>query len=119
MKQSYHGGRALLNKPGFESTGAIVAEVENTRRWKPGKNRRGKDANGYNAEPSVMLQFADCNRSISFAFTLGSAEAHENNLHKVDTMLKLLQQFRAGLAIEQERLMDRLALAGVEPDDDY
>lgn len=104
--------RAMLNLPGFQTTGAVVAEVENTSTWKSGKDRDGRDLTKWACDPHVTLQFADCDRATSFDFTFGNEFEHENNLHKVDTMITALTKFRSGLALEQERYMDRLVLVG-------
>lgn len=87
------GGRALLNLPGFESTGAIVFEIQDTRQEKPD--------NLYANEPDYTFQLSDCSRSISFALDFRSPEAQENNLHKVDTMIEVLKAGRKALVAEQ------------------
>lgn len=117
-KRTFHGGRSLLNKPGFQSTGALVAEIENTSKWKPGCNRVGKKATTYSGVPTSVLQFADCSRSINFDIDIQSAEEYENTLHKVDTMIDLLSKFRRGIVIERRRLETRWRAAGVNPADD-
>ena len=79
------GKRALLNLPGYQSTAAIVAEVVTDE---------------YGAEASV--QISDCTRKISLEFYAGRQEDHENNLHKVDTMLDALRVFRRALVKAQK-----------------
>lgn len=86
------GKRALLNLPGFESTGAIVFEIQDTRKTDPDSL--------YANEPDYTFQLSDCSRSISFAFDFRSPEAQENNLHKVDTMIEVLKAGRRALVAE-------------------
>lgn len=87
------GKRALLNLPGFESTAAIVFEIQDTRQEDP-------DNALYMNEPDYTFQIADCSRSISFAFDFRSPEAQENNLYKVDTMIDVLRAGRRALVAE-------------------
>lgn len=94
--RSYHGRREMLNRPGFQTTAAIVAEIENTEAGLP---RWG--------EPEYTLQLSDCDRSISFTLDMDTPEGRRNNLHKVDTMIRALTEFRKGLDIEQKRYARR------------
>lgn len=115
-KKRFHGGRALLNLEGHESTAAIVAEVEDTSNWKKGKGYDGSDLkHRWEATPSIVLQFANCDRSISFTGAVDTPEQIENTLYKVDTMLALLQQFRTGVTVEAARFADRVE--GLDDDD--
>lgn len=92
-----HGKRAMLNQPGYCSTAAIVAEIEDTSK------RKKKPENDYELQPEVTLQVSDCYRSISFDFHFDEADDRKNDLHKVDVLIDALTAFREGLAIEQER----------------
>lgn len=92
-----HGGRALLNRAGHESTAAFVAEIECTD---------GAD-DDYLRAPHFTLQIANCDRSMAFDLRFDTAADRRNNLHKVDTMIKLLVAFRAGLEIEHKRFVAR------------
>lgn len=100
------GMRALLNKPGFCSTAAIAAEVEDTSKWKPGRDRRGNRLE-HNVEPYTMLQMTDCYRAITFEIHWHSAKERKNTLHKLDTMIAALTAFRDGVKAEQERYEER------------
>lgn len=102
-----HGTRALLNKPGYSSTAAIVAEIEDTSAREVGKDAEGNEIkNAWQAEPEVTLQVANCDRSISFEFDWRTADGRENSLHKVDVLIDALTQFRAGLVVEQGRYIE-------------
>lgn len=115
-KKKFHGGRALLNLEGQESTAAMVAEVEDTSSWKKGKGYDGSELkHRWEATPSILLQFANCDRSIAFTGSIDTPENIENTFYKVDTMIELLQKFRAGIAIEAARYADRVA--GLDDDD--
>lgn len=87
------GKRALLNLPGFESTAAIVFEIQDTRKEDP-------DNVLYGHEPNYTFQLSDCSRSVSFALNFRSPQAQENNLHKVDTMIEVLRAGRKALVAE-------------------
>lgn len=97
-----HGKRAMLNKPGFESTACIVAEVENTYRMTRTFN------NKWSAEPHYTFKIADCDRAIAFELDFETDEGMENSLHKIDTMIAALTAFRAGVATEQVRYLNRI-----------
>lgn len=106
-QQKWHGGRALLNRPGFQSTAAIVAEIEDTSAWKPGKDSEGDTLTHWNPAPSINLQISDCSRVISFDFDMETRSGRLNGLHKIDTMIRLLAEFRSGLYAENERYAQR------------
>lgn len=121
-KRKFHGGRALLNLPGFHSTGAIVAEIENTSKWKAGKNAEGDPLDKWNCAPRYTLQLSDCARAINLDLDWYESSDDdgndENNLHKVDALIDALTKFRAGLAVEIERYRDRQAWVAAQPTDD-
>jgi hypothetical protein len=59
------------------------------------------------------LQFADCNRSISFDISVeGAVGRYENDLKKLDLMIDALQSFRRGFKLERERHVRRRQAAG-------
>ncbi len=101
-----HGVRAMLNKPGFCSTAAIVAEVEDTSAWDEGCGRRGKPATKHDF-PDATFQITDCSRAIYMEVHFSGDDEQENNLYKIDTMIDALQQFRDGMVIEYERHVQR------------
>lgn len=108
----------MLNRPGYQTTAAIVAEIEDTSAWKPGKDRNGRDlSSSYGTEPLYTLQLSNCDRSISFMLEFGSPERHANNLHKLDTMISALEKFRTGLAQEHEAYECRAEEQGWDADD--
>jgi hypothetical protein len=82
-----------LNLPGFHGGAHVRVFVEDTtfRTWR----RRPP-------EPRIRLRIADCSNQISLWFELDSQPARENSLHKIDTLLGALQQFRAALDAEAE-----------------
>lgn len=112
----WHGGRALLNSDGFQSTAAIVAEIEDTSAWSDGKDRDGDDLSAWGYTPRYTLQLSDCDRSISFDLDMDSPEGRKNDLHKIDTIIRTLRAFRTGLAAEQRRMVAREKL--IEARDD-
>lgn len=114
MKKRWHGRRALLNSPGFSSTAAIVAEIEDTSGWEKGKDGDGKDLkSAYGAEPDYTLQIANCDRSIAFDLDFGP-EGWANNVRKVEIMIDTLSKFRDGLIAE--RVAYTMRVRGIKPD---
>jgi hypothetical protein len=105
----FYGKRALLNLPGHESTGAIVAEVEDTSTWKGRAYKGAKFKPGCDIEGVVTLQIANCDRSIIFECSMVNEREQRNSLHKVDTLIGALTLFREGLVIEHARYNRRLA----------
>lgn len=97
----YHGGRALLNRVGHESTAAIVAEIRNTRYDAPNTEL-------WVPAPAYTLQLSDCTRSVTFDLSFHDAEARENNLFKVSKMIDVLKTFQSGLELETVRYSTRL-----------
>jgi len=85
--------KLLLNLPGFHGGAYVRVFVEDTtfRKWR----RRPP-------EPRIRLRIADCTNEISLWFELTSAEARQNSLYKIDTLLGALQRFRAALDAEAE-----------------
>lgn len=108
MSYPVHGSRALLNPPGHQITAAIVAEVENTADWKPGKDREGEKLSRWCLEPECNLRISDCDRAIGLEFEFGDAGDRAASLEKVDTLIKVLREFRKGLAVEIKRYEHRL-----------
>lgn len=115
------GARALLNLSPHHSTGAIVAEVEDTRDWEIGELRGrlvGTDIDGVNVEkvsdvcwelePDYCLQVSDCDRSLRFEINWQTPQERANSLHKIDTMIATLSEFREALADEQRLYAERV-----------
>lgn len=98
--------REFLNRPAFEGGGHILAQVP-TR-----EGGRG----GYRS--TATLTIADCSDSITLDFYTGTEGSVENTLHKLDTLIGTLQDFRA--AVEKTIVDDRLG-GHVKPskDEDY
>lgn len=103
-RKKWHGKRALLNGEGYQSTAAIVAEIEDSTGW--------ESEPSYNPVPAVTLQFANCDRSIAYDLDWGDDDSLQNSLDKVDLMIDCLRRFRKGLVKEQERYRMRREKAG-------
>lgn len=101
----------MLNRPGHQSTASIVAEIEDTSKWKEGKDKDGEDLNGNkfriygSAAPDYIFQISDCDRSISFDIEIGSRSSRANTLYKLDAMIDTLTKFREGI-VEECKLFD-------------
>lgn len=110
------GRRCLLNDAGVESTAAIVAEVEDTRGWKPGRYRKGlplhwdEDAT-WSLSPDTRFQISNCDRSIAFSVGWETAGERRGTLRKVDRLIEALTLFRAALEDEQRLYVERVRLA--------
>jgi hypothetical protein len=115
------GGRSLLNLSPFATTAAIVAEVEDTRGWKDGEvrgrpigeTRKGEkqdDADDlrWEVEPESTFQIANCDRSIAFEIDWQTPSERANTLHKLDTMVGVLTEFRDAVADEQRLYAERI-----------
>jgi hypothetical protein len=96
--QKFHGRRALLNRPGQQTTAAIVAEVEDSSTWRGTSSIYDK--------PDITLQLANCDRSISFDVSIEDA-TYENDVEKIGIMIDALQKFRRGFIKERQRYLDR------------
>lgn len=110
-KKRWHGGRGLLNLQGFETTGAIVAEIEDTRNWKSGRDGEGNKIGSYISPPSTTIAISDCSRSVQLSTYFTTKEEYENLLFKVDVMIDALQGFRDGLEIEYPLFQARQKIA--------
>ena len=84
----------LLNRPAFDGGASVRAYVQDTSRHAFGRRRLPK--------PRLILQIWDCTNEISLEFSVDSYDVRENSLHKIETLLDALAQFRAGLAAEAE-----------------
>jgi hypothetical protein len=106
-REKWHGKRALLNGPGYQSTAAIVAEIEDSSTW-PAVN----DEVDTWRRPSTTLQIANCDRSIAFDMDWVDKAGMKNDLKKIDIMIDCLTKFRAGLELEQQRMIERCKQTG-------
>lgn len=104
-----HGKRALLNGPGFQSTAAVVAEVEDTSDWDDGKSRNGSElTNRWSAEPNSTLRISDCDRAVELMLDMETAADWRNSIRKVDVLISALVALRHGLVEERVRYLDRV-----------
>ena len=83
-----------LNRPAFDGGASVRAFVQDTSRHSARRRRL--------PTPRLILQISDCTNEISLEFSVASYEVRENSLHKIETLLDALAQFRAGLAAEAE-----------------
>jgi hypothetical protein len=100
----------MLNLPGHHSTAAIVAEMEDTSGWPTGKARDGSELSGYNIEPNTTFSITDCDNKVNIEIGFNSENGVENNLHKIDTMIEILQDLRKGVELEGKRFARRKKL---------
>jgi hypothetical protein len=111
-KRRYHGARHILNKPGYHTTGVIVAELEDTSTWHDGCRADGRPIEDtWDLIPSSVLQIADCSRTITLSVDMHSPEDRENTKYKLDRMIDALTKFRAGIDLEEQRIKERLPIA--------
>lgn len=105
-----HGKRSLLNPPGYQSTGAIVAEVEDSSAWKKDCDATGKllvDSGEWSLQPTATLQFSDCDRVVRYIIEFHDSDSRKGSLNKIDKMIDALNLFRVGVVTEQERYVER------------
>ena len=86
--------RTRLNRSAFDGGAHVRVYVEDTSSR---KLRRGRLPS-----PRLRLRIADCTNQINLEFSVDSAELRENSLYKVETLIAVLERFRAGLAAEAE-----------------
>jgi len=86
--------RVMLNRPAFDGGAHVCAFVEDTSNWKLRRRRL--------PSPLLKLRIADCVNQINLEFSVDSAEARENSLHKVQMLIAVLERFHIGLAAEAE-----------------
>ncbi len=83
-----------LNRLPFDGGAAVRAYVQDTSRHSCSRRRLPK--------PRLMLELSDCVNAINLEFSVASYDVRENSLHKIETLIDALVQFRAGLAAEAE-----------------
>ena len=84
----------LLNKPIFDGGAHVHVFVEDTSKRTIRRRRL--------PSPRLKLRIADCINEINLEFSVDSAEARENSLYKIETLIAALDRFRTGLAAEAE-----------------
>lgn len=92
MRKFRKAGNAILNKPGFHSVAAMSHEV-----------------NVGNASISAGIDLSDCTRSINLDFNVYSNDPtkdFENNLFKINTLIRELEDFRKNLIKGQKILKE-------------
>ncbi len=90
--------RTRLNRADFDGGAYARVFVEDTT---PRKWRR------HPPDPRVRLRIADCTTEIYLEFSLETADARENSLYKIDTLLGALNRFRSALDAEAELYAQR------------
>ena len=83
--------REFLNLPGHHSMANIVASITKYRDEDVEKGQRWID---------IHLGIADCNRTITLSIDYDGEEDRKNALHKVDTLIDTLTEFREALEKE-------------------
>ena len=86
--------RVQLNHPEFDGGAHVRAFVEDTSTRRVRRRRL--------PSPRLKLRIADCANQIHLEFSIDTHDIRENSLHKIDTLIDALSEFRAGLAAEAE-----------------
>ena len=86
--------RVVLNRPAFDGGAHVRAFVEDTSNQNLRRRRL--------PSPQLKLQIADCVNQINLEFSVDSAELRANSLHKIQTLIAVLERFHFGLAAEAE-----------------
>lgn len=90
--------REFLNKPGFHSTGFILAEVSKT------DLEKAKKMDYYS--PEMTLVIGDCNKTVAISFDPYKEEDIENIIFKVTLLAETINQFRNTVLEELEIYRD-------------
>ncbi len=90
--------RTLLNRPAFCGGAFVRVFVEDTS---------ARRARRRIPEPRLRLRIGDCDDQIYLDFGGETQARRENSLHKIDTLLRALHRFRAGLVAEAELYAER------------
>lgn len=99
--------REFLNLPGHNGQANIVANIIR-HRWDEDKLYRNVD---------VKLDIADCSRVITMDIYVGDGkEENENALHKVDTLIDVLSDFKKALK-KEIKIQERLAVKKAKRDE--
>lgn len=96
--------KEFLNLPGQESMANIVAHIIKDDEWYP------KDS--LKRMVDITLSFANCDRKIDMYLNIDTEYNRENALHKVDTLIDVLTDFRKSLKkeiINQEEIEEKIA----------
>jgi hypothetical protein len=86
--------RTVLNRPAFDGGANVRVYVEDTSNRRIRRRRL--------PSPRLKLRIADCVNEVNLEFSIDSAEARENSLYKIETLIRALREFRVGLAAEVE-----------------
>ena len=82
----------VLNLPEFDGGAHVRVLVEDTSAQRARRRRI--------PSPRLELRIADCMNEINLEFSVEWAEARENSLYKINTLIASLERFRAGLEAE-------------------
>ena len=91
--------RIVLNLPEFDGGAHVRVLVEDTSAQRARRPRI--------SSPQLKLRIADCTNEIHLEFSVESAEARANSLHKINTLIASLERFRAGLEAETALRVER------------
>jgi hypothetical protein len=86
--------RVQLNRPEFDGGAHVRVFVEDTSAHRVRRRQL--------PSPRLKLRITDCANQIHLEFSVDSFESRENSLHKIQTLIEALTEFRAGLAAEAE-----------------
>jgi len=98
--------RKFLNKPGFHTTGHVVAEVLSPKPPPPGQLNSSSYYPGSDSNPRVRLLLADCSQKVSYDFPMHDEESVDNSVYKARTMADVLAKFAE--ALEEEAREQKL-----------
>ena len=88
--------RRFLNLPGHHAGAYVYAHVGDSAAC-------DRPECGHKWCTDIELTIADCGRSISLAFELGTAAERRNSRRKITTLIDALEQFRDALDVESTR----------------
>lgn len=90
--------REFLNLPNHHAGAYILAQVEKT----------AEEESEYGFGCSIMLEIGDCSRRISLSLSVDSENEYKNSIHKLDLLLRTLEQMRMGMVAEWDLQQARI-----------
>lgn len=91
-------GNKILNKRGHHTTAAISYEIENIYSLSYDAKDKNPISINYNSNTiDANLTLSDCFKTVSLNFDINNAEDQRNAMHKIDTLMKELKDFKEGL----------------------
>lgn len=100
MNKKYHVERREFLNQFNDMRGHIIAVVEDTREIP-------QDDTESWTWSQIRLMLGDCDRNVSFHFSLSDAESRANSLYKIRLIAEIVNAFRDAIEIEAASIEER------------